>query len=110
MKDPIVIFRDVETIIKNPFNKNPRVLQALEQAHTNLLAVMRRIYPGKLLLSFNTSAMHHKIITKMAHINGVSIVDDPKKRRGPYMSVPFGKALSDVLVPNTVTKSLHIEK
>lgn len=26
------------------------------------------------------------------------------------MSVPFGKALSDVLVPNTVTKGLHIDK
>jgi hypothetical protein len=26
------------------------------------------------------------------------------------MSVPFGKALADVLVPNTVTKSLHTEK
>lgn len=110
MKDPIVIFRDVETIIKNPFNKNPRVLKALDQAHMNLLKVMRRIYPGKLLLSFNTSAMHNKIINKMARINGVSIVEDPKKRRGPYMSVPFGKALSDVLVPNTVTKALHIDK
>ena len=46
----------------------------------------------------------------MAEINGVSIVEDKKKRRGPYMSVPFGKALSDVLVPNTVTKGLHIDK
>lgn len=26
------------------------------------------------------------------------------------MSVPFGKTLSDVLIPNTVTKALHIEK
>lgn len=110
MKSPIVIFRDVETIIKNPFNKNPRVLKVLDQAHSNLLRTMRHIYPGKLLLSFNTSAVHHKIINKVAHINGVSIIEDKKKRRGPYMSVPFGKALSDVLVPNTVTKALHIEK
>lgn len=70
---------------------------------------MRHIYPGKLILSFNTSAVHHKIINKVARLNGVSIIDDKNKRRGPYMSVPFGKALSDVLVPNTVTKSLHIE-
>lgn len=56
------------------------------------------------------SAVYHKIIHKVAEINGVSIVEDKKKRRGPYMSVPFGKALSDVLVPNTVTKSLHIDK
>ncbi|WP_301859624.1 phosphohydrolase [uncultured Megasphaera sp.] len=110
MKSPIVIFRDVETTIKNPFNKDPRVQQAIYHAHNNLLAVLNRIYPGKLLLSFNMSAVHNKIIHKVAEINGVSTVDDKKKRRGPYMSVPFGKALSDVLVPNTVTKNLYIGK
>jgi nicotinic acid mononucleotide adenylyltransferase len=110
IKSPVVLFRDVETTIKNPFNKNPRVLRALDKAHNNLLEVMRRIYPGKLILSFNTSAMHYRIIQKVARLNGVSTAEDPQKRRGPYMSVPFGKALSDVLVPNTVTKALHIEK
>jgi nicotinic acid mononucleotide adenylyltransferase len=110
IKSPVVLFRDVETTIKNPFNKNPRVLRALDKAHNNLLDVMRRIYPGKLILSFNTSAMHYRIIQKVARLNGVSTLEDPEKRRGPYMSVPFGKALSDVLVPNTVTKALHIEK
>ncbi len=110
MKSPIVIFRDVETTIKNPFNKNPRVRKAIYDAHNNLLSVMNQIYPGQLILSFNMSAFYNKIIKKVAEINGVSIVEDKKKRRGPYMSVPFGKALSDVLVPNTVTKGLHIDK
>ncbi len=110
MKSPVIIFRDVETVIKNPFNKDKRVQEALYHAHNNLLAVMRKIYPGKLLLSFNMSAVHNKIIHKVAEINGVSTVEDKKKRRGPYMSVPFGKALCNVLVPNTVTKSLHIDK
>lgn len=110
MKSPVVIFRDVETTIKNPFNKNRRVRQALNTAHNNLLSVMNYIYPGKLILSFNMSAVHNKIINKVAEINGVSTVEDKKKRRGPCMSVPFGKALSDVLVPNTVTKTLHIDK
>mgnify|MGYP006992966971 CR=1 FL=1 len=72
--------------------------------------MLRQLYPGKLILSFNTSAMHYRIIQKVARLNGVSTLEDPKKRRGPFMSVPFGKALSDVLVPNTVTKALHIEK
>lgn len=110
IKSPVVLFRDVETTIKNPFNKNPRVLRALDRAHNNLLRVLRRLYPGKLILTFNPSAMHYRIIQKVARLNGVSTLEDPKKRRGPYMSVPFGKALSDVLVPNTVTKALHIEK
>ena len=110
MKSPIVLFKDVETVIKNPFNKNPLVREALHEAHNNLLAVLKLIYPGKLLLSFNMSSFHNKIINKVAEINGVSTVEDKKKRRGPFMSVPFGKALSNVLVPNTVTKSLHIGK
>ena len=110
MKSPVVIFRDVETTIKNPFNKNARVRRAIYEAHNRLLSVMNHIYPGKLILSFNMSAFYNKIIRKVAQINGVSIIEDKKKRRGPYMSVPFGKALSDVLVPNTVTKGLHIDK
>ena len=110
INSPVVLFRDVETTIKNPFNKNLRVQKALDKAHNNLLAVLRQLYPGKLILSFNTSAMHYRIIQKVARLNGVSTLEDPKKRRGPFMSVPFGKALSDVLVPNTVTKALHIEK
>lgn len=110
LKAPVVLFRDVETVIKAPFNKNPRVLQALDRAHHNLLAVMRRLYPGKLILSFNTSIVHNKIIKKAVELNGVSPVRDNERRYGPYMSVPFGKTLSSVLIPNTVTKALHIEK
>ena len=83
MKSPIVLFKDVETVIKNPFNKNPLVREALHEAHNNLLAVLKLIYPGKLLLSFNMSSFHNKIINKVAEINGVSTVEDKKKRRGP---------------------------
>ena len=109
MDAPIVIFKDVETVIKAPFNKNENVLDAISQAHEELLKVLARLYPGKLLLSFNTSAIQNKIISKACELNGVSIVDG-ESPRGPYMVVPFGKALGDVLVPNTVTKTLFVEK
>ena len=110
LKSPVVLFRDVETVLKNPFNKNLTVLQALDKAHERLLETMRRIYPGKLILSFTPSVVHKKIINEAVRLNGVSAVNDGKRRYGPYMSVPFGKTLSDVLIPNTVTKALHIEK
>lgn len=110
MKNPVVIFRDAETVIKDPLNKNPRVQRAIDKAHDNLLEAFRSIYPGKLLVSFNTSAVYSKIVDLVADANGVSIRPDPLRRRGPYMSVPFGKALSDVVVPNTVTKALRTEK
>ena len=110
MKSPIMIFRDVETVIKNPLNKNPEVLAALEAAHNKLLAVLTGIYPGQLILSFHVNVVHNKIINKVAAINGVSTEPSKTGERGPYMSVPFGKALADVVVPNTVTKALHTEK
>ncbi len=110
MRDPIVIFRDVETVVKAPLNKNPRVQRAMNEAHDRLLNCFRKIYPEKLLLSFNTSAVHNKIAELVARDNGVSTEPDPLRRRGPYLTVPFGKALSDVVVPNTVTKALRTEK
>lgn len=110
MRDPIAIFRDADTVIKAPLNKNPRVQKAFEKAHDNLLAVLRSIYPGKLLLSFNTSAVYSKIIDLATEANGVSAEPDSTRKRGPYMAVPFGKALSDIVVPNTVTKALRTEK
>jgi len=110
MKSPIMIFRDVETVIKNPLNKNPEVLRALEEAHNKLLHVLTDIYHGQVILSFHVNVVHNKIINKVAQINGVSTEPSKTGQRGPYMSVPFGKALADVVVPNTVTKALHTEK
>ncbi len=110
MRSPVVVFRDVESVVKNPLNKNPAVLRAMEEAHNRLLKVLTGIYHGQLVLSFNTSAVHNKIIGKVAQLNGVPTEPMPLKQRGPYMSVPFGKALADVVVPNTVTKALHTEK
>ena len=109
MESPVVIFKDVETIIKAPFNKNEVVLKAISKAHDELLKVLAKLYPGKLLLSFNTGAIQNKIISKACKLNGVSNVDG-ESQKGPYMVVPFGKALGDVLVPNTVTKTLYVEK
>ena len=110
MTSPVIIFRDVETVIKAPFNKNTHVMKAVDEAHSRLLRTFAGIYPGKLLLSFNTSAVYSKIVKMVADENCVSTVPDPERRRGPYMAVPFGKALSDVVVPNTVTKALRTEK
>lgn len=109
MESPVVIFKDVETVIKAPLNKNPVVIKAINDAHLELLKVLTKIYPGKLLLSFNTSAIQNRIISKACQLNGVS-TKDGASQKGPYMVVPFGKALGDVLVPNTVTKTMFVEK
>jgi len=84
------------------------VQRAFGRAHNNLLGTLNKIYPGKLILSFNTSAIHNKIIRKMARINVPNPTNPVNNKQGPYMCVPFGKALSNVSVVNTVTKALHI--
>jgi nicotinic acid mononucleotide adenylyltransferase len=110
MREPIVIFRDVETVIKAPLNKNPRVMKAIDDAHLNLLKTFTELFPGRLIVSFNTNATYSKIIDLVTKENGVSKTPDPERHRGPYMAVPFGKALSDIAIPNTVTKTLRTEK
>ena len=109
-RSPVIIFKNVDTIIKHPLNKNEAVLSAVESAHDRLLSILRRIYPGELVISYNAGIMYHKIIHLLAEINSVSPVPYKKKSYGKYMAVPFGKLLEGSAVPNTVTKSLHTEK
>ena len=110
MHSPAIIFKNIEATIKSPLNKNRKVLKAVENAHNRLLNVLRSIYPGELILSYNSGIMHHKMIGIIAELNGVSTVPTGKKAYGSYMVVPFGKVLDGVAVPNTVTKALHTEK
>lgn len=109
-RSPVIIFKNVDTLIKHPLNKNEAVLAAVEEAHDRLLAMLRRIYPGELVISYNAGIMYHKIIHLLTEINSVSPVPYEKKSYGRYMAVPFGKLLEGSAVPNTVTKSLHTEK
>lgn len=110
MKAPIVLFRDVEACIKAPFNKNPRIIKAADDAHAKLLRTFNELFPGKLILTFNPSAVYSRIVNLVTSENGVPAASDPLKKRGPYMAVPYGKALSDVVIPNTVTKALRTDK
>ncbi len=110
MKAPLVVFKNIDTMIKNPLNKNPKVLKALETAHDNLLEILRSIYPGAGILSYNSDIMHNKMIGILTKLNGVSHIPAFPKRNGPYMAVPFGKPMENVVAPNTVTKALHTEK
>lgn len=110
MKMPVIIFKNVSTAIKAPLNENPRVLRIVEEAHNRLLGEINKLYPGHLILSFNSGIMHHKMIRLITRLNNVPAEPREKKLYGPNMAVPFGRFLEDNVVPNTVTKSLHTEK
>ena len=97
-------------VIKHPLNKNRAVLAAVEKAHDKMLSMLTSIYPGELIISYNSGIMYHKIINLIARINKVSPLPYAEKSYGKYMAVPFGKLLEGSAVPNTVTKSMHTEK
>jgi len=110
MSFPVIVFKNIDTIIKNPLNKNKKVLRAIENAHNKLLSVLTDMYPGQLVLSFNSNMMHHKMIQLIARTNKVSAVPYKEKKYGPDMAVPFSSMMESLAVPNTVTKDLYTEK
>lgn len=110
MRSPVIVFKNIDTIIKNPLNKNKKVLRAIENAHNKLLAALTDMYPGQLILSFNSNMMHHKMIQLIARTNNVSAVPYKEKKYGPDMAVPFSSMMESLAVPNTVTKDLYTEK
>lgn len=110
MKAPIVIFQNLETVLKAPFDQNPRVLDTLQQTHCRLQLAMTKLYPGQLVLSFQSEIMYHRLMERITRANQVSSEVTKVRRLGPSMCVPFGKILRGNAVPNTVTKVLHTEK
>ena len=110
MRSPVIVFKNVDTIIKNPLSKNKRVLSTVENAHNRLLSILTGMNPGQLVISFNSTIMHHKLIQLLAKINHVPAVQYQEKKYGPYMAVPFSSMLESIAVPNTVTKDLYTEK
>lgn len=110
MHNPVVFFHDMETVLKDPFDKNERVIRAIQKAKVSFQEALVRLYPGALVLAIDTPVMNQRIIEKITRENGVSNVHSKRGKRGPYMCVPFGKILNGLVVPNTVTKTLHIQK
>lgn len=110
MRSPAVVFRNMDTVLKAPFNKNEKILSVMDQAHMRMQNALTRLYPGNLILSIDGGVMHHKLVNMITRENGVPNYPTRIRNLGPYMCVPFGKILRGVAVPNTVTKTLHMEK
>ncbi|MBQ9015044.1 MAG: hypothetical protein IJ109_02890 [Firmicutes bacterium] len=110
MHSPVTILQNMNTVLKSPFNKNPRVEETLAMAHIRLQHALTRLFPDTLILSYNSAIMYHKLIHRITKENGVPARQQKKRKLGPYMCVPFGKILNGMAVPNTVTKTLHLQK
>ena len=110
MRNPIAVIEDMDTLLKSPFNENSRILDVLEETHADLQSAIAALAPGNLVLSFNAGVMNHKLINMVTDANNVPNVPIVPRKLGDLMCVPFGKILSGMVVPNTVTKTLHTEK
>ncbi len=110
MRNPVTVIQNMSTVLKSPFNKNQEVEKALHKAQIRLQDSLTELFPDTLILSFDSTIMHHKLIHKITEENGVPAEEQKKRQLGPYMCVPFGKILNGMAVPNTVTKTLHLEK
>lgn len=110
MANPCILNLDVETIIKEPFRDNTRVRQAIGRARKRLQLSLTRLYPGQLILSFDTGIQHERMIKRICSENGVPDFMTTPRKLGPCMCVPYGTILDRYIIPNTVTKALHTEK
>ena len=110
MRAPVMLLQDVMLAIKAPHHDAPAVKEAVAQTRPRLRRALNGMFPGQLLLSFDTEMLNQALVERIEHINGVQDVPPGQRRLGPYMCVPYGKIFSDEIVPNTVTKTLHVEK
>jgi len=110
MKFPICLTLNLESFIKEPLNSNPNVQEAIKKSRKILQESFTKLYPGSLVLSFDNDMINQTLIQKVCGINKVPDEVQEPRQLGEYMCVPFGNILKGMVVPNTVTKSLHTEK
>jgi len=110
MKFPICLTLNMESFIKEPLNANEKVHEAVVDARKRLQQAMAGLYPGSLVLSIDNDMINQTLINKICSINNVSNEMQIPRVLGENMCVPFGNILKGLVVPNTVTKSLHTEK
>ncbi len=110
MKFPICLTLNMKSFIKESLSASEKVHEAIELARKRLQKSLTELYPGSLVLSIDNDMINQTLINKICSINNVSNEMQLPRAMGENMCVPFGNILKGMVVPNTVTKSLHTEK
>ncbi|MDL2234894.1 HD domain-containing protein [Christensenellaceae bacterium OttesenSCG-928-L17] len=110
MRAPLALIEDVQQRIKAPLSHDADVVEVLRQAQNKFASAMTGLYPGRLVLSFHAGLMNHALIKLVLKANDVEHIDPASRTLGECMCVPYGKVLHGAVVPNTVTKTLHVDK
>ena len=107
MRAPMILIQDVLCRLKAPFSSEPSVIKAVKERRPSLRLDLCGLFPGRLLLCFDTELLNQALMEKVQRWNPVA---PGHNGVGANMCVPYGKVLSGDMVPHTVTKALHAEK
>lgn len=110
MTAPCTLSLDCKSMFKEPFRNNERVLDAVKRTREKLQEALIELYPGNLVLSFDRSMIYEHLIKKICDENNMPTTPLSPRMTGDLMCVPFGAIFRRWLLPNTVTKSMHLEK
>lgn len=110
MSTPCVINLDLENLIKEPFRSNNKVKSIISSSRLKLQKALCNLFPGQLVLPFDSNMLHQGLIKKICAENEVPSTPIVPRTLGKAMCVPYGDILDRYIIPNTVTKALHTEK
>lgn len=110
LRSPVVLFRNIDTVLKDLFSENEAVRSVLTRTNRRLQEALTAAYPGEAVLSFHARHLYDRLLNRIAALNHVPEEPVEPRRLGEAMCVPFGKVLRGVAVPNTVTKTIYTER
>lgn len=110
MRRPMVMIYDNYAYIREPFSDDAVLQKTLWNCRVRLQEAMRDLYPGNLILNFDSDILNHRLVQLIKKANSVSDIRENGEVCGPKLCVPFGKILKSEIIPNTVTKELCTEK
>ncbi len=110
MSSPCTVNLDIQSMFKEPYKNHPEVIQIMNETRSKLQKALTKLYPGSLVLHFDREMIHETLIKKVCEENDMPVVPIVPKQTGACMCVPFGAVFKRMLLPNTVTKTLHAEK
>ena len=110
MRAPMVLSQDALQQIKEPLHSDPAIQAAVLHTRPILRRTLVKMFPGKLLLFFDSELLNTALLKKVQICNGVWEMEDGTNKLGRSICVPYGKVLSDTIVPHTVTKTFHADK
>ncbi len=109
MRTPVILVQDVLRRFKEPHRSDDKVRAAVLASRPRLRRTICDLFPGKLLLSFDAELLDAAVMERVRFAAGVRQAQEAKTL-GKSMCVPYGSILSGEIVPNVVTKSLHVDK